>query len=259
MAVNLIDYASVGLDSVKIKFGRTIKISSIINNRFIVQTTDATPSAVTDPFKTINTLADYNTISRTLTLYWNKVLISGQEYYIRAIGILDASGQVIPEEKIVYTMQDAATPSSSLLTVPQILQIKEMYVDDHSILEDAYVTHQIIQKNPEFYIDSVNPKNGDFFIDNNTNNGRITITFNHRPASNFLSNEYFKTQRKKIQKSISRWENVSPIIQMHSWKPEVYLDLPSLSDATPSYNTSNKDYFEKGYKYRITVSKDVGI
>jgi hypothetical protein len=45
---------------------------------------------------------------------------------------------------------------------------------------------------------------------------------------------------------------------MHSWKPEVYVDFPSL-DSTPSYNAGNKIYFESNYKYRIIVSKDIGI
>ena len=257
MALNLIDYASVGIDKVKIKFGRTVKISSLTNARFIVQTTDATPSAVTDPFKTINTLADYNTISRTLTLYWNKVLVSGQEYYIRAVGILDASNEVVPEEKIVFTKIDAATPSGfSGTTIPQI---EEILVEDNSVIGEAYTSYQIIAKNPEFYIDSIEPKNGSFYILNDNENGRVTITFNARPASNFLSNKYFKTQRKKIQKAPSRWENIDTLVQMHSWKPEVYIDFPSLNDATPSYYIDGKNYFESGYKYKIIISKDVGI
>jgi hypothetical protein len=137
--------------------------------------------------------------------------------------------------------------------------IEEILVEDNSILTEAYSSYQIIAKNPEFYIDSVEPKNGSFYLPNDNNNGRVTITFNARPASNFLSTKYFKAQRKKIQKSPSRWENVETVTQMHSWKPEIYIDFPSLIDATPSYYTENKDYFEKGYKYRITVSKDVGI
>ena len=45
---------------------------------------------------------------------------------------------------------------------------------------------------------------------------------------------------------------------MHSWKPEVYVDFPSL-DATPSFNTDDLSYFETGYKYRIIVSENIGI
>jgi hypothetical protein len=256
VALNLIDYASVGVDKVKIKFGRTVKISSLTNASFIVQTTDATPTAVTDPFKPINTLADYNTIARTLTLYWNKVLVSGQEYYIRAVNILDATNEVVAEEKIVFTKADAATPSGfSGTTIPQI---EEILVEDNSVIGEAYTSYQIIAKNPEFYIDSVEPKNGSFYILNNNEDGRVTIVFNARPATNFLSNKYFKAQRKKIQKAPGRWENLETLVQMHSWKSEIYVDFPSL-DATPSYFTEGKDYFEKGYKYRITVSKDVGV
>jgi hypothetical protein len=86
----------------------------------------------------------------------------------------------------------------------------------------------------------------------------VVIYFNERPASNFLYKQYFKAQRKAIQRQPSRWENITTNISMHSWRPEVYLDFPSL-DATPSYYVDDKDYFEKGYKYRIIVSKNVGI
>lgn len=256
MPLNLIDYAAVNLDRVKIKFGRTIKIASITNEKFVVQTTAATPSAVSDPFKTINSLADYNTISRTLTLYWNKTLVSGQEYYIRVVGLLDAANEVVPEEKIVFTKQDAATPSGVSSTVVPILE--EIYIEDKSVLLEAYTSYQIIAKNPEFYIKDIDPKNGSFYIDNEYNDGRFTVTFSDRPAVNFLTNKYFKVQRKKIQRAPTRWEDVTTKIQMHSWKPEVYIDFPS-NDATPVFNTENKTYFEKGYKYRITVSKEIGI
>lgn len=256
MPLNLIDYAAVNLDRVKIKFGRTIKIGSITNDKFIVQTSAATPTAVQNPFKTINTLADYNTISRTLTLYWNKTLVSGQEYYIRLVGLLDAANEVVPEEKIVFTKQDAATPSGVSSSVIPVLE--EIYVEDKSVLLEAYTSYQIIAKNPEFYIKDIDPENGSFYIDNSYNDGRLTIVFNARPASNFLTNRYFKVQRKKIQRTPSRWETVTARIQMHSWKPEVYIDFPS-NDATPVFHTENKTYFETGYKYRITVSKEIGI
>ena len=86
----------------------------------------------------------------------------------------------------------------------------------------------------------------------------MTVEFNARPASNFLNSKYFKAQRKKIQRTPTRWETIEVEISMHSWKPEVYVDFPS-TDATPVYNTAGSDYYESGYKYRIIVSKDVGI
>jgi len=255
--LNLIDYASVGVDKVKIKFGRTIKISSITNNKFVVQTSEATPSLVDSPFKSINSLTDYSTISRTLTLYWDKVLTAGQEYYIRVVGLMDAANEVIAEEYIVFTKIDEATPSGFYTSI--VPQVEEILVEDNSLLTEAYTSYQIIAKNPEFYIMSVDPENGDFYIDNDYNDGRVTVTFSDRPASNFLNTKYFKAQRKKIQQAPTRWESISTQTSMHAWKPEVYVDFPSIDDATPSYFTSEKEYFEKGYKYRIIISKDVGV
>lgn len=256
MALNLLDYAQVDLNTVIVKFGRTIKISSLVNSNFIVQTNQATPVIVNNAFKTINTITDYNQISRTLTLYWDRVLEPNTEYIIRVLNFLDAANELIDEEQIVFTKTDDATPATfSSIRAPQMEQI---YVEDHSIKETAYTSYQIIAKNPNFYIQEVDPVNGDFYIDNDYNNGRVTVTFNARPATNFLNSKYFKAQRKKIQTHPARWETLSANVSMHSWKPEVYVDFPSL-DATPAYYTSGTSYYEKGYKYRIIISKNVGI
>lgn len=256
MALNLIEYATVGPDIVVVKFARTIKISSIINSNIIVQTADATPSVMSNPFRTIDTLNDYNQISRILRLYWDKVLVGDKQYDIRFVNFVDAASQIIPEEKVRFTTKESATPSS--IADPQPPIIKELLVEDKSILVEPYITYQIVAKNPDFYIKSVDPSNGDFYIDPSYNNGRVIIEFNERPASNFLYLNYFKAQRKKIQRTPNRWENLEANVSMHSRKPEVYIDFPSL-DATPSYNVEGKIYFESGYKYRIIVSKDIGI
>ena len=256
MALNLLDHAQVDINTVVIKFGRTIKISSLKNENFIVQTTSATPSTVANPFLPINTITDYNQISRTLTLYWDAILSPNTEYVIRAINFLDAANELIAEEQIVFYRTEDATPASfSSIRVPDI---QEVYIEDHSVRSDAYTSVQIIAKNPNFYISSVDPAPGAFYLENEYNSGRVTISFNSKPASNFLSSTYFKAQRKKIQRTPSRWENIATRISMHSWRPEVYVDFPS-DDSTPSYFAEDKTYFESGYKYRIIVSKDVGI
>lgn len=261
MALSLID-AVVALDQnmVVIRFQTTIKISSLVNSNFILQTNEATPSVISNPFETIETIIDYNQISRTLKLYWHKnlTLVSGTSYLIRLVNFLDAANETINEEQILFEWQgDSATPSSfSSVRAPEV---GEVLVEDKSIRTDVFTSVQILAKNPDFYISEVVPSNGDFYLENDYNYGRVKIIFNSRPASNFLNNVYFKAQRKKIQRTPSRWENVSTRIQMHSWKAEVYVDFPSLSDATPAYYTEDKEYFESGYKYRIIVSKDVGI
>lgn len=256
MTLPLIEYAIVDTNMVVIRFGKTIKISSLKNENFIVQTNHATPTVLAQPFLPINTIADYNQISRTLKLYWDVTRQTNKEYLIRLVNFLDAANESISEEQICFTQEESATPSEfNSYTVPVI---QELFVEDHSIRTDAYTTVQILAKNPKFYIADVNPINGDFYLNNDYNNGRVIIKFSSRPATNFLNNFYFKAQRKKIQRNVSRWENIETRVLMHSWKPEVYVDFPS-EDATPVYFTDDKDYFKSGYKYRIIVSKDVGV
>jgi hypothetical protein len=256
VSLPLIEYAVVDNNMVVIRFGKTIKISSLKNENFIVQTTASTPSVLSNPFLDINTIADYNQISRTVKLYWDAIRQSGNEYTIRLVNFIDAANESITEEQIVFTQAESATPAEfNSYTVPVI---QELLVEDRSIRSDAFTSYQILAKNPQFYIKNVDPINGDFYINNDYNDGRVIISFSSRPASNFLNNKYFKVQRKKIQTHPARWEKISAAISMHSWKPEIYIDFPSL-DATPVYYVEGTNYFEKGYKYRIAVSKDIGI
>lgn len=255
MALFLIDQAQVSIYSVSIKFGRTIKISSLKNENFKVYTDTATPTLVTAPFSTIDTLKDYNQISRILTLYWRTTLDNNQNYYIDVVNLIDSSGYVVDSEKIKFTYKTSSTPNTDVFQTPELTPV---LIEDKSIKKDVDISYHILAKNPRFFIESIDPINGDFYLDNSYGNGRVIITFNERPASNFLSNKYFKAQRKKIQKSPSRWESVDAQVLMHAWKPEVYVDFPS-NDATPVFNEDGKTYYETGYKYRIIVSKDVGI
>lgn len=281
----LIENATITKDTVTIKFGRTVKISSLVNNNFTVYTSAATPQEVVSPFKAIETLTDYNQISRTLTLYWKTILSPSTDYLVTCENLVDASGVTIPAESIAFTSADqGATPG--LIADNSIPVTNEILVQDKSIRPSIATGYQILAKNPDFYIVSVDPQNGEFYLPPTENRGRVTITFNQRPASNFLNNRYFKCQRKKIQKAPSRWENVYTQISMHLWKPEVYVDFPTLS-ATPSfYNDvlvtengnvifledpgyiaedleqleSNADaYFQRGYKYRVIISGEVGV
>jgi hypothetical protein len=257
LALYFIDNAIVGVNTVIIKFGRTIKISSLLNANFIVQTDAATPTVITSPFKAIQTLTDYNQINRTLTLYWNTILSPNSSYVIRAVNLVDSSGFTVPEEKIRFNIgTQSATPSSLSAATGTI--VNEVLIQDKSVRTDIESGYQILAKNPNFYIESVSPSTGDFFVLTDENNGRVVVTFSTRPASNFITNQYFKVQRKKIQKTPTRWESVTTKVSMHSWRPVVYIDFPSL-DATPSYYTDGKEYYESGYKYRVIVSKEIGI
>ena len=286
MALYLIENATITPDTVTIRFGRTIKLTSLVNANFAVLTSKATPQQVSNPFKQIETLTDYNQISRTLTLYWNAILASDTEYLIHCQNLVDSSGAIVPTESLSFTSPtQSATPG--LIADHAVPVTNEILVQDKSIRTEISTGYQILAKNPDFYIVSVDPVNGDFYLPPTHNRGRVTITFNQRPASNFLNNKYFRCQRKKIQKAPSRWEEVYPQVSMHLWKPEVYIDFPTLS-ATPNFygddvlltetgnviflenpgyiqedldqiEAAGDAYFQRGYKYRIIVSAEVGV
>jgi len=255
MALFLIDQAKVGVYSVSIKFGRTVKISSLKNENFKVYISAATPVSISSPFQLINTIKDYNQISRIIVLYWKASLTDLTDYYINVENIVDSSGSIIDTEKITFKFISSATPSDTEIKDPGIVPV---LIEDNSIKLETDISYNIIAKNPLFFIENIDPIDGDFYISNDYNDGRVKITFNERPASNFLNSKHFLCQRKYVQKAPSRWENISTQISIHSWKPEVYIDFPSL-DATPSYYVDGKKYFEKGYKYKIKISKAIGI
>lgn len=285
MALYLIENATITQDIVNIKFGRTIKVSSLVNANFTVYTNTATPQQVANPFKIIEPLTDYNQISRTLTLHWKTILAPNTDYIIHCENLVDAAGMVVSTESLCFTSSSqSATPGFSSGSIAPVTN--EILVEDKSVRTEIATGFQVLAKNPDFYIVSVDPPNGDFYIPSTYNRGRVTITFNQRPASNFLNNRYFRCQRKRIQKAPGRWENVYTQVSMHLWKPEVYIDFPTLS-ATPSFyddilltengnvifienpgyieedleqiDAIGEPYFQRGYKYRIIISGEVGV
>jgi hypothetical protein len=253
----LIESSIVSVDKVILKFARSVSVSSIKDECFIVATNEATPVEIVSPFRKINYLTDYNQVSRVLNLYWDNILPANTEYKLTATGLRGSAGQLLPDDFVVFvTGIESATPSE--LLKPGGTIIDSVLISDKSVRIDIETGYQILAKNPDFYITDTIPHSGDFYISNSENRGRLVIKFNQRPAANFLSSKFFRAQRKKIQRTPSRWENVSARISMHSWRPEVYVDFPSL-DLEEVYYEYDRDYYETGYKYRVIVSSQIGI
>lgn len=258
MALNLVEAYTVSVNQVKIKFARTVKIASIIDSNFRVFTDAATAVEVGSPFVDINILTDYNQISRTLTLKWDQILAENTDYVIIISNLVDATGVSIPAESIYFTSPVLAATPSYVTQQATGTVIEEILIEDYSIKPDIETSYQIIAKNPEFFIISTYPEIGNFYLEPDENLGRVVVEFNQNPAANFLTNRFFKVQRKKVQKIHSRWETLEAKISTSTARKEVYVDLPS-TDATPSYFSEDKIYYEPGYKYRIIVSKEVGV
>jgi len=261
--VALISYAEVSTTNVVIKFAHSAKASSITNDKFTVATSEATPVVLTNPFRTINIIDDYDSISRILVLYWiESKLSSNTSYTITISGLLGAGSTALPSEVISFTTGDIVAIDSTQLPPPA----PAITIEDHSIVSNAFTQLLISNENRPFSVDSIDPLNGDYYLPANYNNGRILIKFTQRPAYNFLAYPYIKVQKKKLQRTPSRWEDIEFNISIDSVKPWLYIDLPS-TDHYPELATPHSDspvyyvddfrYFEENYKYRVLLSREL--
>jgi hypothetical protein len=149
VSLYLIDNATVTVNTVNIKFGRTIKIASLVNANFTLFTDTATPVQISSPFRTINTITDYNQISRTLTLYWNVVLSSNSDYIVKVSNLVDSSGLTVPQEQISFTSQtNSATPS--VLQETQGTVLNEVLIEDKSVRVDIEKSRLLYYFNRSF-------------------------------------------------------------------------------------------------------------
>jgi hypothetical protein len=266
---HLIEELGIGRTALTVKFQKTVRVSSITDDKFTLYLDSATPVETTAPFESIQVSGDYNTISRTLTLHLTDELIPETAYIFKVSGLQDAIGGTIPDEAVSFTTGSEAgdiTPSEpSSPTTPVTptddsasdggggagdIEVVDYSIDGTEIFDDALVD--------EFRIVSTDPSLAEPIITPSYANGRVTITFSERPASTYVNTTYFKAQRKPLQREYSRWEDVNVQVSSDTVNPKVYVDFPS-TDATPVYRTAGREYFPINYKFRVRASKDIDV
>lgn len=266
MAANLLEALNVTITSVSLKFEITPDTTTLVNGSFTLTTNEATPVAIANPFETIVLADDYNSLARTLVLTWNSGVLSASTDYILTIsGIKNISGDILSDVQIQFTTGASVTPDPSLTAEEQVV-----YIVDQSIQYDLFSGSSNVSvifggQNSDFYFDSSDPENGEYFIEEDYNNGRAIIKFSSRPSATRLTSDYIKVQRKPIQRAPARWENLDVNISLDTSKSWVYIDFPSIDHwpaaATPStttvYYESGYYYYEPTYRYRIILSKDI--
>jgi len=258
--VALISHAEVSTTSVVIKFAHSAKASSITNDKFTVATSEATPVVLTNPFRTISIIDDYDSISRILVLYWIEgKLSSNTSYTITIDGLLGAGSTALPSEVINFTTGDivAIDPTRLPPAAPAIT------IEDHSILSSAFTSHLISTSSRPFSVSSSDPINGDYYLPEDYRNGRVTVVFSKAPSPLSLTSGNIRLQKKRLSRTPSRWENLN--VQISQSGVNVYIDMPSVDHypeaATPStdivYYTEGYSYYEENHKYRLLISKNV--
>lgn len=253
--MGIIQAVSVFPSGISVKFNRTLKTSTLINGNFTLYLNTATP--VSTPFETIDLARDYNSVSRMLVLYYKHSVTAGATYRLTIANLKDAAGDTIATESYDFTAQSSTDPD--LVDLASIDPAPVEIVDKSEQSRAFLQSEKIIAANPDFYIVETDPEEFDLYVENDYRSGRVTIKFSVEPSSEFINSTYFKGQRKLIQRAPSRWENLACIVSVDSRRPWVYVDFPAGSAATPSYTVPDLTYFETGYKYRVKISKNVGI
>lgn len=222
---------------------------------------DLTYQGIVPDFQTIQTHNHYNSISRKLTLFFDDYESLDTGWYALGIdGVDQANGSSFAPEAVIYSYNQEAVAPPPEGTTPT-----EFTILDMSIKSQAFVTDGIDAANPQFHIISTTPGESELFVDEDLNNGLISITFSDDMDEDFATPEYFKVQRKKFN-AIGRWEILYPeFISVHSdpATPDstpsidtVYIQMePNIDedDATPSY----LNFFEEAYKYRVRISRNI--
>lgn len=240
--------------SIFVKFLKTITVSSLAAASIQLFTNDTTPVLIPNAFTPLSIPDDYNTIARILELHFNISLSPSTGYTVIVSGLQDAAGNNL----VPFTYSFITNPNT-VITSP--VSAEPIEIEDHSIKSATFTSFETItEANPEFYIYDTDPDAQNVLLDNAYNNGRVTIRFSRNPSGEYLNSRYFKVQQKTIARgAANRWQDVAGVlISLDSQKRAVYIDFPS-QDATPVYNHLGSVYFLDGYKYRIKVSKDVGV
>lgn len=260
---SLIEAFSVTDVYVQIKFGVTVKVASIANSNFLLNKTDATPSTVANPFKTIDIVRDYNSVSKILKLYFtDEILEDNSPYTLTVTNLTNVLDAVFANDSISFETGilnvDLATTIDAVYPDPVII---DYAISDHvfSVPVNNSTSTTILS------LVSADPSDGSYYLYENENNGRISLTFNLHPDEDNLIAPYIKVQKREIKKAPTRWIDVDANFSLDNTDPIVYVDLPSVDHyppaATPStssvYNVSGYTYFEKNYKYRILLSKNL--
>ena len=253
--MSILQEAEVTNGYVYLKFNSTIKLTTIVQDIFTVATDVATPVEISDPFQDFTVKDNYNTVARSLKVYWNTGKLSpSTDYTITVSGLEDAASRDIDSFELNFTTGASVDPDETETPPPTLETIE---IEDFSVITDIdfSATDEVSSIDP-LEVSSSDLADGAFYFDNDYNNGRVAILFSQRPNIETVTTAYIKAYRKLIQRKPIRWESVDIEVSLDSSNPIVYVDFPSTDD-TPVYFTAGSDYFEDGYKYKIVISRGV--
>lgn len=244
-----IDYVNVALSqsAIGVRFDQNVKVDSLTADKFSLFLDGATPVEIANAFEDITTCDDFNSLRRILTLYPKVDLDAGTDYILVTSGIEYAGRGVGDDDSFPFTTQTAVIAAGEPEPEPIV-------IEDHSIKSVLFTDDEfanLTTATADFYLESSDPETGEYYLETDYEDGRLTLVFSADVDSAFATADFIKVQRKINQIAPSRWEKIEP--QFSTDGSKIYVDFPAVDDADV-YNTAGHDYFEVNYTYRVKLS-----
>lgn len=247
----------------EIKFKLTPKTSTLTNESFSLYSYVGTPAEpvenmeyadlvnhteVPEAFESIILHQHYNSVARSLTLFFKEDLTLDSGWYILGIdGVDQASGTAFDPEAIIFSYNQGTVSDPPAGTTPT-----EFTIIDKSIKKQAFLSTQFtggFDPGDAFRIVESTPAPFEIFVAEDHNNGVIEVEFSETPAASLITLQNFKVQQKDMTR-VGRWMTLEgTLVELDAAQPIVRVQLPEFEENV---------YFRQGYKYRLIVSKNVG-
>lgn len=264
----MFDHVLVFHNGIELKFHSTPDVNTINYPFFELYESG---QQVTTPFKEIDIARHYNSLTLTLTLYFDFTLSENVKYELvvphgnllglggDALGVetFSTSFAVVTSNSFDASQIETVLGEPPPETYPDIdYKLEPIQIVDYSIRHDVFSgTGQLVSPDQQdvFRVVASTPSDDEIYVPQDFNLGRINLWFSKRPDSDFINTAVFRAQRKKIGVG-HRWEDIQGVrVELHNTHPLVTFKFPALKQ-TELYETEGHDYFEKGYKYRVKVS-----
>lgn len=260
----MFDSLQVFHGGITLRFTNTPDVNTLTYDSFELLEAGSTKS---NAFKQIDIARHYNSLTLTLTLYFDFTLSENTKYTFNVLdgAILGIGGASLGSHTVTFAVVTSDSFSETVdieLGEPPPETFPEVnYELDNVQIVDYSIRHNVFgqggsssggQQDP-FRVVATTPQNEEIYVDQDFNLGKINIWFSKRPDPEFVNHAVFRVQRKKLGIG-QRWDEVSPTkVDLHDNHPLVTIRLPALKQ-TETYETSGFTYFEKGYKYRVKIS-----
>lgn len=222
--------------AIRIKFAKAIDVSGhLSNSNFVLHCPSGV--VVNDPFDDINSVFDYNGLSRVLYLKPTVALSGSCVYTLSISGLYDAAGTPMPSAHI-FSFETASGEDGTINETYDQIDVDELVIEDYapqvptSPLVSDFVTISVIST----------PYNGQIGVAPGYGNGIVTITYSQTGVDTDL-----------IAVAYIDWSSPTSVLTPATITvtTSVVSDSLVVEVQMPEMNTGSGDYFPENHAFYI--------